>query len=137
MSRALAFAALLVATGAAGAASDCAAKLKSPHALRAEGDGYTVAFVPRPAPLVTGHHFALEIAVCPGPGAARPSGLHVDADMPAHKHGMNYRVTVAARGAGLYRAEGLLLHMPGRWRFIFDLVLDGRSVRLTHEVDVP
>jgi len=44
---------------------------------------------------------------------------------------------VAARGAGLYRAEGLLLHMPGRWRFIFDLALDGRIARVIREVDVP
>ena len=137
MSRALALAALLAAAGAAGAADDCAAKLKSPHALRADGEGYTVAFAPRPAPLGTGRHFALDIAVCPAPGVPPPKALRVDADMPAHQHGMNYRVTVAARGQGLYRAEGLLLHMPGRWRFIFDLALDGRSARLTREVDVP
>ena len=131
-----AVAALLLA-GAAHAADDCGAQLKSAHALRAQGDGYTVLFVPRPAPLASGRHFALDIAVCPGPGAAPPQGLRVDADMPAHKHGMNYRASVAARGPGLYHAEGLMLHMPGRWRFIFDLALDGRSARLTHEVDVP
>jgi len=137
VSRGLVALAALLWAGAVGAADDCAAMLKAPHALHADGDGYTVAFVPRPAPLATGHHFALDIAVCPGPGAAPPRGLRVDADMPAHKHGMNYRATVAAREPGLYRAEGLLLHMPGRWRFIFDLALDGRSLRLTREVEVP
>jgi hypothetical protein len=30
-----------------------------------------------------------------------------------------------------------MLHMPGRWRFMFDLGLQGRSVRVTHEVEVP
>ena len=131
----LASAAWLLAAPAA-AAPDCAARLKAPRAMQAEGQGYTVAFVPRPAPLATGRHFALDIAVC-GPGdAAAPRGLQVDADMPAHKHGMNYRATVAARGAGLYRAEGLMLHMPGRWRFVFDLQLDGRTLQLTHEVEV-
>ena len=138
MSRALAIAAcLLVAASSGRAADDCSAKLKAAGALRAEGEGYTVAFVPRPAPLASGRHFALDIAVCPGPGGAPPNSLRVDADMPAHKHGMNYRASVAARGPGLYRAEGLMLHMPGRWRFIFDLALDGRSARLTHEVEVP
>ena len=34
------------------------------------------------------------------------------------------RGRVEARGALRYRAEGLLLHMPGRWRFMFDLALD-------------
>ena len=137
MRRALALASLLLAGAAARADDDCAAKLKAPQALRAQGDGYTLAFVPRPAPLATGRHFALDIAVCPDRGVAPPKSLQVDADMPAHRHGMNYRATVAVRGPGLYHAEGLMLHMPGRWRFIFDLALDGRSVRLTHEVDVP
>ncbi|HEU5294790.1 MAG TPA: FixH family protein [Burkholderiaceae bacterium] len=138
MSRALTIAACLcIGAGSGHASDDCGALLKAAGALRAEGEGYTVAFVPQPSPLASGRHFALDIAVCPGPGVALPKGLQVDADMPAHKHGMNYRASVAARGPGLYHAEGLMLHMPGRWRFIFDLALDGRSARLTHEVDVP
>lgn len=128
----------IAGTSAHGAAADdCAAALKAPRALRAEADGYAIAFVPRPAPLATGRHFALDIAVCPPSGAPAPKGLAVDADMPAHQHGMNYRASVTARSRGLYRAEGLMLHMPGRWRFIFDVALDGRSVRVTREVDVP
>jgi len=133
--RGLALAALLP-IAAVQAADDCGARAKTPQALRASGDGYTVVFVPRPAPLATGHHFALDIAVCPGPGAATPQGLRLDADMPAHKHGMNYRASVIARGPGLYHAEGLMLHMPGRWRFIFDLTVGDATARLTHEVDV-
>ncbi|HEX6017311.1 MAG TPA: FixH family protein [Burkholderiaceae bacterium] len=132
----LAVATLLAAAGAQ-ASDDCGAMLQAPHAMRAQGQGYTVAFVPQPAPLASGRHFALDVAVCAAPGAALPKSLRVDADMPAHRHGMNYRATVAARDAGRYRAEGLMLHMPGRWRFIFDLALDGRVARLTHEVDVP
>lgn len=123
--------------GAAQAADDCAGRLKAPRALRAEGEGYVLAFAPQPAPLATGRHFALDIALCAAPGVPMPKALAVDADMPAHKHGMNYRAGVSARGDGLYRAEGLMLHMPGRWRFIFDLALEGRSARLTLEVEVP
>ncbi|HEY6512190.1 MAG TPA: FixH family protein [Burkholderiaceae bacterium] len=137
MIRALAFAALLLVVAAVQATDDCATRSKAPHALRASGDGYTVVFVPRPGPLATGGHFALDIAVCPGAGATVPKSVQVDADMPAHRHGMNYRASVVARGPGLYHAEGLMLHMPGRWRFIFDLDLDGRTARLTQEVDVP
>ena len=40
--------------------------------------------------------------------------------MPAHRHGMNYRATVSTLSPGVYRAEGLMFHMPGRWRVIFD-----------------
>lgn len=129
-------AAALIAGPAAWAAADCAARLKTPRAMQAEGSGYTVAFAPRPAPLATGRHFALDIAVCGPADAKPPRGLQVDADMPAHQHGMNYRATVAARGPGVYRAEGLMLHMPGRWRFLFDLQLDGRTLQLAHEVEV-
>lgn len=128
---------LLPIAGAAQAAGDCTARLKSAHAMQAERDGYTVAFAPRPAPLATGRHFALDIAVCPPAGGGAPRTLQVDADMPAHKHGMNYRASVTMRGAGLYRAEGLMLHMPGRWRFLFDLQLHDRTLQLAHEVEVP
>ena len=34
---------------------------------------------------------------------------------------------MGARGRGAWHAQGLMLHMPGRWRFIFDLALDGRD----------
>jgi hypothetical protein len=54
--------------------------------------------------------------------------------MPEHRHGMNYRPTLASRGDGRYLAEGLLFHMPGRWRLLFDLERDGRRVRLTADV---
>lgn len=128
---------LLLLAGAVQAAGDCAARLKTPRAMQAEREGYTVAFAPRPAPLATGRHFSLDIAVCPPVGGGAPRSVQVDADMPAHNHGMNYRASVAPRGAGQFRAEGLMLHMPGRWRFLFDLQLADRTLQLAHEVEVP
>lgn len=68
-----------------------------------------------PARISVGEHFALEIAVCP---AARD--LKANAHMPEHRHGMNYRPTLAPAGEGRYRSEGWLFHMPGRWEFVFD-----------------
>ncbi len=86
----------------------------------------------RAAPAVRiGAHFALELAVCPA-----PSALHVDAWMPEHRHGMNYRPSVAALGGGRYRAEGLLFHMPGRWEFLFELRGGGATERVAHAVRV-
>jgi hypothetical protein len=96
-----------------------------------------LAYVPQPAPLASGRHFGLDIVVCPRAGTPLPVALRVDADMPAHRHGMNYRATVRVLGDGRYRAEGLMLHMPGRWRLLFDVSADGRLQRLVHEVDVP
>ena len=83
----------------------------------------------RTAPLRVGEHFAVEFAVCPAPEAVK-----VDAWMPEHRHGMNYKPTVAAQGGGRYRAEGLMFHMAGRWEFLFELRSGARTERLAHSV---
>jgi cytochrome c peroxidase len=75
-------------------------------------------------------HFALEVAACAKPGHPAPESLKVDAHMPEHRHGMNYAPAVKALGPGLWRAEGLMLHMPGRWEFVFELRAAGTSERL-------
>lgn len=48
--------------------------------------------------------------------------IRFDATMPAHKHGMNYRPSVIQEQAGRFRVENILLHMPGRWQFKFELI---------------
>jgi len=98
------------------------ATVSGAHACDLPGGGeqitapsYVVVYRTVPAPLKVGQHFALEFAVCPAPESVR-----VDAWMPEHKHGMNYRPTVTATGEGRYRAEGLMLHMAGKWELIFE-----------------
>jgi hypothetical protein len=88
-----------------------------------------VAIAYRTAPLRVGEHFAVEFAVCPA-----PESVTLDAWMPDHRHGMNYKPAVAALGGGRYRAEGLMFHMPGRWEFVFDVRAGGRTERLAHSV---
>lgn len=90
----------------------------------------------RAPPLAPGRHFALDIVVCPRAGASLPLALRVDADMPANGQGMNHRPTVQVQFPGRYRAEGLFLRMPGRWRLKFDLSADGRLEHLSHEVNL-
>jgi len=63
-----------------------------------------------------GEAFVVEIAVCP----AVPR-LAANAHMPEHRHGMNYRPSVTPQGAGRFRSEGWVFHMPGRWEFMFDV----------------
>jgi hypothetical protein len=92
-----------------------------PGARIATAPGYTVAYRADPAPIPLARHFGLDVIVCPNAGVAAPAGLEVDAVMPAHKHGMNYRPQVAAAGPGRYRVEGLLFHMSGEWELRFDL----------------
>lgn len=84
------------------------------------GDGWQIAWRAAPTPIPVGRHFALDIALCAPAGQALPATLHVDATMPEHRHGMNYRPGVSARGAGLFHAEGLMFHMPGRWELVFE-----------------
>jgi hypothetical protein len=96
-----------------------------------EGASYTVVFKTVPDPVGVGAHFALDFAVCPRGAADVPSAVRVDATMPEHRHGMNYRPVVTAKSAALYRAEGLMFHMPGRWDLTFDIDAPGRVERLT------
>lgn len=132
----------LALLAAQAARATCGDALPAAHRLLtdpgAASGGWQIAFAPSPAPLPTSRHFALDIVVCPPPGAALPATLMVDADMPAHRHGMNYRASVTALGGGRFRADGLMFHMAGRWRVIFDLpAADGAAARrLTREIDL-
>jgi hypothetical protein len=98
---------------------------------RLESGDVVVLFRTLPATIEVGRHFSVEAVVC---AAASPRGLRVEAGMPEHRHGMNYRARVAAAGPGRYVAEGLLFHMPGRWQLVFDVERDGRTERLATDV---
>ena len=96
-----------------------------------ESAHYALAYRARPSPIAVSRHFALEFAVCAKDGAMMPDNVRVDAQMPEHRHGMNYKVSVKPEAGGRYRAEGLLFHMPGRWELIFELRTAGKTDRLT------
>jgi hypothetical protein len=98
----------------------CCGEALGPGTQPLAGEGWQIAWRAAPSPVPVGKHFALDIALCAPPGLALPAALRVDATMPEHKHGMNYRPSVKAQGAGLFRAEGLMFHMPGRWELAFE-----------------
>lgn len=96
-----------------------------------------VGFRPEPAPLAVGRDFELDVGVCTVPGGAPlDAALDVDAAMPAHGHGMNYRPVVQRTGPGRYRVRGLMLHMPGRWVLRFAVRDDAGTTRFAVERDV-
>jgi hypothetical protein len=100
----------------------------------AVADGAVVVFRTVPPAIALGTHFSVEAIVC---GSTPPPLLtRVDAHMPDHRHGMNYRPTLAAKGPGHYVAEGFLFHMPGRWQLVFDVDAGGRRTRMTTDVNV-
>jgi hypothetical protein len=128
----LAVAVCALSTAAAAQRPDaCGADWKA--AERADSAHYVVVYRMQPAPVVVSRHFALELAVCPKAGAAPPEALAVDARMPEHGHGMNYKPTVRPLGDGRFRADGLMFHMPGRWEFVFEVRAGGTTERVRRD----
>lgn len=106
-------------------------------AQRLDGVRYQLAYVPQPATLAVGRDFALDFQVCAKDGAVPlPDQIRVDARMPDHGHGMSYRTSVKAQGPGRWRAEGLLLHMAGRWELSFELGSGPQAERLVRELQL-
>ena len=95
-----------------------------------------VVWTPEPTLIPVGKHFVLNVQVCP----ANAVLTRIDATMPEHQHGMNYRPSFKRVGNatdGRWRAEGLMFHMPGRWDLRFDVQLAGRSEKITDTVMLP
>ncbi len=126
-------AALLGAFLATPAWADCALDLGRGTGWVVFSDRYLMAFRTDPLRIEVGEPFALVVNVCTRRGGAAELRA-VDASMPEHRHGMNYRATIAAKGEGRFRAEGLLFHMPGRWEINFDVAAGAESERLTHDI---
>jgi hypothetical protein len=131
--RALAGLSLLALTAAlAHAAAPCPAPPGFDARERLESRDVVILYRTRPD-IAVGRHFAVEAVICAEPPGA-VTAVRVDAQMPEHRHGMNYRPTVSARGTGLYVAEGLLFHMPGRWQLLFEVERADRRERLEAEI---
>jgi hypothetical protein len=100
-------------------------------------NGWQLAWRAAPAPVPVGRHFVLDIVLCAPAGQPPPQSLRVDATMPEHRHGMNYRPGVSARGDGRFRAEGLMFHMAGRWELVFEWRdASGTAQRLAQTLEV-
>lgn len=133
MIRAAALVAWLVCGAAA--AQTCGAEIAGTKRV-VEDARYTVAYTTTPSRIAVGEHFVVDFAVCPRVGAPAPQSVRVDANMPEHRHGMNYRAGVVAVSPGVYRAEGLLFHMRGRWDLTFDVVDGSRTDRLSSRIEL-
>jgi hypothetical protein len=85
------------------------------------------------APIAVGRHFAIDVQVCPADAVL----ARVDATMPEHRHGMNYRPSVKRLGDGRWRVEGLMFHMPGRWALRLDVQAGGTTEQLLDTISLP
>ncbi len=82
-----------------------------------------------------GKPFSVDIVVCDKAQKAIDR-VTIDASMPAHKHGMNYRPVVKKLNNNSFRGEHMLFHMPGVWRIDFAAFQNGEISRMMLEVDV-
>ncbi len=107
------------------AAPACEPSLRGTGTNRIDGEKFVLVWRAQPATLPLSEFFVLEVGACARKEmGSDPISLRVDAQMPVHKHGINYRPSVLHKGGGRFIVEGLLLHMPGRWELIFDLRRD-------------
>ena len=121
----------LVAASCASAFAACDAK---PGAMRVASPGAVVLFQSRPSPIKVGELFALDVEVCATKGEVR--GVAIDATMPEHKHGMNYRPVVKKSAGNTWGATGFMFHMPGRWQFAFEVDTGAGRERVLHNLTV-
>jgi hypothetical protein len=138
-----------------GAILICALALASPGALAGcpagTDDGImirqgelTLAWRPllpgdKPAPayrIPMAKHFTLDVQLCDNDKASTAQLTKADASMPAHRHGMNYKPVIKPQGSGRFRVEGMMFHMAGQWRLVFDVQSGKETLRLNHDVQV-
>jgi len=124
---------LALAAAAVGAAH-AACALPPQAGARLDAGPVQLAWRTEPAVRRVGEPFELFVSLCP----AQARLTRVDATMPEHRHGMNYRPTIQPLGEGLWRAEGLLWHMSGRWELRLDVAAaDGSTHTVRQAVTLP
>lgn len=80
-------------------------------------------------------HFEIEVRVTTSTGApVEDAQVSARCNMPEHGHGMNVVPRGRELGLGLYRVEGMLLHMRGRWVLGIDVILDGLAETADFEI---
>ncbi|MCZ4312942.1 hypothetical protein O4H66_05950 [Comamonadaceae bacterium G21597-S1] len=124
--------ALLPALATAVMASTAFASCPLPSTALRQG-AVQAAWAPDTPPISVGRHFTIQVRLCPADAVL----ARVDATMPAHRHGMNYRPSIKAMGAGLWHVEGLMFHMPGAWELRLDVQAGGRTETLRDAVTLP
>ena len=98
--------------------------------------GVTLHYRIDPSPLPIAQHFSMQFLVCRGGRPLALDSFELDALMPAHGHGMNYKANIEIQHDGLIEATGMLLHMPGPWQISVDLSYDdlARQIKIDYQL---
>ena len=93
-----------------------------PQRLDSNGAGFQVEWITDPSPPPLNEQFTVRLRLLDPSGEPLDpvlEGLTVDADMPAHGHGMNVAPALSLEDGWLV-ADPLLFHMPGAWEIYVD-----------------
>ena len=94
---------------------------------------YSITFASISEAIRIGEQFSVIAVVCDQKGTLADVNFSMDAWMPHHNHGMNYRPKITKKSAGRFLVEGLMMHMPGMWQFTFKIGEGDSTVRLTSD----
>lgn len=123
---------LAAIAGLVGAAAACPADPAGGRGIDGEGGLRVVWSVIGPQDIAVGENFSLDVRACPQDTEL----IGLDATMPAHRHGMNYRPSIEPIGPGRWRIQGMLWHMRGCWELAFELRQGGRIQTLRQAVEL-
>jgi len=130
------FCAALLAAGPA-LADHCPRDTLAAFPEQLNDGGTAVAYKTNPARIEVGKPFSIEVVACvDGEKRMAPSRIRVDAGMPMHGHGMNYKPSERKIGPGHSSFDGMVFHMPGHWRITFDVYEGDKRQRLTQKISV-
>lgn len=98
--------------------------------------GFDVTIQPEGGAIERNKHFSLDVTLTAKNSDAGDLQVVVDADMPAHQHGMNTKPEIFAKGAAKYRVEGMVFHMSGDWVITVDVTQGSKTERASFPVSV-
>lgn len=98
-----------------------------PNSIVSEDRAFAMTLATSPSPIRLNEPFELTVLIRPlTPDTRGALSATVDAQMPAHLHGMNTRPQREPLGEDKFLFRGLLFHMAGEWELVIDAA-QGRS----------
>jgi hypothetical protein len=92
-----------------------------PNSIVTESGAFAMTLKTSPSPIRLNEPFELTVLVrALAPDARGPLSVTVDAQMPAHRHGMSTRPQREQLAGDRFLFHGLLLHMAGDWEVVID-----------------
>ena len=108
-----------------------------PATKETDKGNFTVTLSPKEGGIEGNKHFSLNVEVKPKqPGGLGGATVLVNADMPAHRHGMNTQPEISSGSSNSYQVDGMLFHMTGYWVINVDITKDGKTEQALFPVQV-